>query len=63
MLNSNSFGNQRLPPEKSVDARILKPIFVGGVARKVGDIVSMSLSDAQALASGSTPPTVELLKP
>jgi len=62
MLNSNSFGGQRVPVEKSVDARILKPIFVGGQARKIGDVCQMTLSDAQALQN-SSPPTVELIKP
>jgi hypothetical protein len=51
MLATKSFGNSRLPVEKVVKARILKPIFVAGEAREVGATASMSLSDAEALQS------------
>jgi hypothetical protein len=51
MLSTKSFNNARLPVEKVVKARILKPIFVAGEAREVGATASMSLSDAEALQS------------
>jgi hypothetical protein len=52
MLSSKSFGNNTPPStEKTVKAKILKPIFVAGEAREVGATASMSLSDAEALQS------------
>jgi hypothetical protein len=60
MLSTKSFASAPLPPEKVVKVKILKSIFVAGVARAVGDVVPLALGDAQSLRC-SVPPTVEIL--
>jgi hypothetical protein len=51
MLKSGIFANHVAPPpaEKIVKAKLLRKLYVKGVAREPGDIVTMGAGDAQAL--------------
>lgn len=60
MLNHNSIIRTPEMKDPSVKVRLLAPIFVAGVDCAIDSVVSMALSDAQALRN-SSPPSVEIL--
>jgi hypothetical protein len=60
MLSTRSFANDKPIIEKTVKVRVMKPLYVAGKEHTIGDVVSISLSDARCLRNRE-PPAVEML--